>query len=97
MCIVVYASIDSRCLQDCGGDAHAHVLQCPRNLNPNTYYGTPEQFRLAQNARMRPAVQQYIASLPRAEADEVSVPVLLNCSGNMIDFIVASRVGSGLG
>ena len=89
--------IDSRCLQDCCGDAHAHVLQCPRNLNPNTYYGTLEQFRLAQNARMRPAVQQYIASLPRAEADEVSTLLLLDLSGNPIDITVAPCNGSGLG
>ena len=52
---------------------------------------------MAQNARMRPAVQQYIASLPRAEADEVSTLLLLDLSGNPIDITVAPCIGSGLG
>jgi hypothetical protein len=41
--------------------------------------------------------KKYIASLPRAEADEVSTLLLLDLSGNPIDITVAPCNGSGLG
>jgi hypothetical protein len=41
--------------------------------------------------------KKYIASLPRAEADEVSTPLLLDLSGNPTDITVAPCNGSGLG
>jgi hypothetical protein len=51
----------------------------------------------AGQIKQRMSFKKYIASLPRAEADEVSTPLLLDLSGNPIDITVAPCNGSGLG
>jgi len=61
------------CLQDCGGDAHAHVLTCPRNLLPKSYGGSHDQFQTVHRERVRPLVLQYLAGVPQTEVADVSL------------------------
>ncbi len=60
------------CLADCGADAHAHVLQCPSNIQRGSYGGTLAQFNTAHRTRVQPLVRAYLATVPPAELAEVS-------------------------
>lgn len=59
------------CLQDCGGDAHAHVLQCPHNALRGSYGGSFDQFETVHRNRVRPLVLQYLDGIPQTEAADV--------------------------
>jgi hypothetical protein len=65
------------CLADCGGDAHAHVLACPHNLQRGSYGGSAEEFKTAHRTRVRPLLLAYLATVPQAENAEVSSPATM--------------------
>ena len=47
------------CLTATGGDAHPHVLRCPENLIPNTYFGTEVQYYQVRNKHKLAALRRY--------------------------------------
>lgn len=54
------------CLNDCGRDAHPHVLSCPakpRAKENETYFGTFEQFLGAQRKRRRQELIKFLRTL----------------------------------
>eukprot|EP01043_Picozoa_sp_COSAG02_P017655 COSAG02_NODE_804_length_16991_cov_2.687840_5_plen_2135_part_01 len=51
------------CLMDCGGDAHAHVLQCDLNPNKGSYGGGQAQFDACQLARRERMVREYLMGM----------------------------------
>jgi hypothetical protein len=52
-------------LADCGTDAHAHVLLCPRNMT-GTYFASQPQWQAGQDRRCGELVLQYCATIPDA-------------------------------
>ena len=50
------------CLANCGGDAHAHVAQCPHRLQEG-HGGSFAQFEEAQRRRRQRMLQEYIATV----------------------------------
>ena len=52
------------CLEDCGGDAHAHVAKCeyrPRRMN-NVYFTNANDFKGVQRARRERMLRSYFAT-----------------------------------
>lgn len=67
-CSVCPCSFCGWCLKDCGTDAHPHVAECPsKPRGADLYFGTKEQFNVAQNVKRRTDVQQFLAALSESE------------------------------
>eukprot|EP00521_Asterionellopsis_glacialis_P008356 CAMPEP_0195289212 /NCGR_PEP_ID=MMETSP0707-20130614/5584_1 /TAXON_ID=33640 /ORGANISM="Asterionellopsis glacialis, Strain CCMP134" /LENGTH=872 /DNA_ID=CAMNT_0040349191 /DNA_START=201 /DNA_END=2819 /DNA_ORIENTATION=+ len=56
------------CLQDCGSDAHSHVLDCTtKPKGHRDYYGTLEQFELAQKLNRKRLLIEFLSSKSKNE------------------------------
>jgi len=52
------------CLQDCGTDAHPHVIKCSSKPKENkSYFGSFEQFEVAQHKRQQKLLSTFLDSL----------------------------------
>jgi len=60
------------CLEDCGTNAHPHVVCCRRKLSDNNYFGSVEQFKAAHKQRR---IQQ-LHELLNNQKDQVRRDVL---------------------
>jgi len=69
------------CLQDCGQDAHAHVLACPASLQRGQYHSTWDQFTAAQRDRRQNDVLEYLRPLHV----DVRARVLQACARDFAD------------
>ena len=79
------------CLELCGNDAHAHVANCPMNINPGKNVYAPEGkakevFQRAQKIRCAAAVKEYLARMKPAERKNV----LKGCKQDMDELGIKS-------
>jgi hypothetical protein len=58
------------CLQDCGKDAHGHVVRCPHRRSEEVYYGDFDQFEACHRSRKARLVHSYLKDIP-AQAKQV--------------------------
>ena len=58
------------CQQDCGNDAHPHVMRCEHNPTPRELFTSPEVFERARTAAQRERVRAFLEGLapPSARA-----------------------------
>ena len=58
------AAFCAYCLEDCGDDAHAHVMRCEHNpTNPKDLFASGEVFEQAQRRRRARMLEQYLRTL----------------------------------
>ena len=50
-----------RCLEDCGNDAHRHVVHCALSLQPGGVWGTQAQFQAVHRQQRQEAIRRYLA------------------------------------
>ncbi|KAL6048095.1 non-specific serine/threonine protein kinase [Balamuthia mandrillaris] len=60
------------CLQDCGRDAHRHVVGCAHNLAGGNVFGSVEEFEEGQRRRRERKVREYLNGLEREEREQVA-------------------------
>ena len=80
-CNACHCGFCAWCFEDCGMDAHAHVLRCPSATVRGTYHGTWEQFQAAHRERRREALLSYLAGL----AGDMRTRVVQACARDLAD------------
>jgi len=89
-CSVCPCAFCGWCLQDCGTDAHPHVLSCC-NRPPDhreTYFGTKEQFIKAQKKNRERKIREFLSTLSKEDAKKA----LQSCKVDLADLGIAIAI-----